>query len=54
MLSYLSSQRRQRNCLSRSADLGVLAEGSFLYSACVVLIDLFAQIKTRRMDVIFK
>jgi hypothetical protein len=26
----------------------------FFYSACVVLIDLFAQIKTRRMDFIFK
>jgi hypothetical protein len=26
----------------------------FFYSACVVLIDLFAQIKTRRMDFILK
>jgi hypothetical protein len=35
----------EKHCLSRSADPGVLAEGSFLYSACVVLIDLFAQLK---------
>jgi hypothetical protein len=41
------------HCLSCSADPGVLAE-VFFYSACVVLIDLFAQIKTRRMAFIFK
>jgi hypothetical protein len=44
----------EKHCLSRSADLGVLVEGRFFYSACVVLIDLFAQIKTRRMDFIFE
>jgi hypothetical protein len=53
--SYTRPRSGEKHCLSRSADPGVLAEGSFFfYSACVVLIDLFVQIKTRRMDFMFK
>jgi hypothetical protein len=54
--SCTRTRRGEKHCLSRSADPGVLAEGSFFffYSAFVVLIDLFAQIKTRRMYLIFK
>jgi hypothetical protein len=48
------ARSEEKHCLSRSADPGVLAEGSFFYSACVVLIDLFAQIKTRSMYFMFK
>jgi hypothetical protein len=44
----------EKYCLSHSADLGVLVEGNFFFTPCVVLIALFAQIKTRRMNFIFK
>jgi hypothetical protein len=44
----------EKHCCSRSADPDMLVESSLFYSACVVLIDLFAQIKTRKMDFIFK
>jgi hypothetical protein len=44
----------EKHCRFRSAEPGVLVEGSFFYSACILLTDLIAQIKTRRMDFIFK